>query len=122
MPCRSGSPQGVVKAGGGLPAPAGTCADAGVPDVEMPATAAAAKATGTIELEKRSRMTISSLHIAVCYCDGSPQPPQNRCTREEHIRQVLSLSSGTRQLSSRLGSRLRRPDSAAPLTRYPQPS
>src|SRR5215510_14158705 len=99
MPCRSGSPQGVVNPGGGLPEPAGTWAAAGVADIEMPATAAAAKATGTIELEKRSRMTVSSLHTAVCYCDGSPQPPQNRYTREEHIRQVLSLSSGTRQLS-----------------------
>src|SRR5258706_15418707 len=71
MPCKSGSPQGVLSAwieGAGARAD-GACADIGVTDAAMTAlTAAAAMATVIVELKNLSRMMVSFCP-AVCYCN-----------------------------------------------------
>src|SRR5215467_10605717 len=63
MPCRSGSPHGVINDGtgvGAVPETAGVWAEAGVTDTEMTApTMVATLATVIIELESLSRMMIS---------------------------------------------------------------
>src|SRR5262249_15487337 len=73
MPCRSGSPQGVVSAGVGFVAEAAaTCADDRVMDADTTTpTAAPATATVIIEPENFSRM-MASFCPAIPYGNGFP--------------------------------------------------
>src|SRR5262249_38881109 len=88
----------------------------------MPATATAAKATGTIELEKRSRMTISSPAYNRGLLRRIPSTPTKSVHQGGAHPPSVVIIVGRTATVQRIGSRLRRPDSATPLTRYPQPS